>query len=538
MSPEKKSIGNAFWRRFSLCTALAVAAIAAAIWGHGAWRKYQKADAVETATAQARVNRLFASIEDNLQGHWSHFQKDVHRTFAEFTELSAVSFFFPKAFPNIRTTYIRLATRDFAFAPKKAPYKVEGTKAWYKDEDFLGDVVTDCEIPVATGERFKATRILKDLIPAIEGTNVCETIDTRFETAAMVKRRLAAYREKYGSWRLWCVGLNDYVVTPGGARTADFYFDAFLDDSIADLAAQISILSPADLFASYVGTDRDLSGALDQIDDAISPLDQFRLPFPEGERLALRASDITPVEPVEPSWLAPGTVEEDLFTPFTNRIDALRRARVTTLEGYLSAARSDSTNAVALWAESAKINPDDPILMNLGDILDMDARRYLAIGNVNGALNCYENRAEIFPDDVATIHNFGVCLKKAGKSDVALRAFKRAIAMDPLDDSHRMELVEAAEAAGKIDVAARQADILSARHPKDPAIMLLAAKLWARSSNPARDKDKALKLASAALRAARDLGADEKTYRVGLADVLIECGEVAQGMKIKRELRK
>lgn len=527
-----------FWRVYILATVLSVAAIAGAFAAAGFIKRFMAEDEIESAHARARAGRLMLYFKSSLDSHWSHFQKDVQRTFREFCQLAVLSAIVPDELGNIRTTYIRLATRDLAFAPKVAPYKTEGNRAWYKDADFLGDVETVDEIPVVLGARFKATGLLKKIIPAIEGEKLCETIDTRFETAAMVKRRLADYKSRNGSWRLWCVGLKDFIVTPGGARTADFYLDAFLDDSLADLAAQISITSPADLFASYIGTSEELEPALAAVDEsAEDPLGVYKLPFPEGAGLLLRASDVTPEEPVAPAWLLPGSVEDDLFAGFTNRIDIVRRARTTALKGFLEADAGNPKAAVELWAEAARANPGDALLMNLGDLLDLDARRYLAIGNVNGALNCYENRSEIFPDDVATIHNFGVCLKKAGKSDIAVKAFMRALAMDPQNESHRMELVEAAEAAGRIDLAARQADILAAHHPNDPAIKLLAAKLWCRSANPARDNTKALALANGALRAARALGADERTYKVGLADVLIECGEVEQGMKIKMELR-
>ena len=73
----------------------------------------------------------------------------------------------------------------------------------------------------------------------------------------------------------------------------------------------------------------------------------------------------------------------------------------------------------------------------------------------------------MFPTDVAAIHNFGVCLKKAGHPGMAARVFARAVELDPLQDAHRLELIDSADAGGHPDIAVRQIDVLLKRRPDD-----------------------------------------------------------------------
>ncbi|MBR1870906.1 MAG: hypothetical protein IJ802_03680 [Kiritimatiellae bacterium] len=497
------------------------------------WKKFLAWVAVAVLAAAYAFSAM--EMTPRLEHDWVYLQENVKRTFAEYKTLFAWSCLYPWELPRARETYIRLATRDLAFSPKNAPQRVEGDLKFYRDDDFLGEVVTSNDWPIVTGKRFAGTRALKETIPLIEGEAFCETIDARTESACEIKKRLADYKNRHGAWRLWCVGLNDYIVTPGVTRSADFYLDAFMDEALFEKLADADVFSPAELFASYLGTDRDLGEALDAIEDDDGWFGKYKLPFAEGAALRLRATDLAPEEPVPPEWLVAGTMESEDFDALLEDIARYRAARVEALRGFLAADAGDEAAALGHWAAAAKVDERDVLLRNLADTLDMNARRFIAIGNVNGALKCYENASEIFPDDAATVHNFGVCLKKSGNADDAVKVFMRALALDPENDAHRSELVEAAEAAGKTDLAARQADVLVAHDWGNPAAYLRAAKLWCSKSNTARNDSKAVLLAKEALRLA---GETNELYKTGLADVLIETGSVVEGMKIKRSLRK
>ena len=204
------------------------------------------------------------------------------------------------------------------------------------------------------------------------------------------------------------------------------------------------------------------------------------------------------------------------------------------LLGFEDADRGASTNAIERWAAAAKVNPRDPLLGNLADSLDLEARRFLRLGNINGALHCYENRLLIRPNVVAAVHNFGVCLKKAGHWAVAARIFTKAVTMDPLTDEHRYEMVETCAASGLEDVATRQLEVLMKRHPDDPALKLRTARLLTVDSNKARDTARAIALAEEAVRLT---GWKDRAYVQGLADVYIASGRTVMGMGLKKKMR-
>lgn len=496
-----------------------------------------------TVVVVAAVGAYLFSIPvmtERLDHDWKYFQMNTKRTFSQFLKLSALSYAYPNLWSRPRSVWIRLATQDYAFSGG-VPYRVEETngveRAYYRAEDYLGDVVTEDEWPVKLGERFKATRLLKTLIPAVEGEKICKVLDARVLPASRFKRILEDYSARHGGWRLWCIGEKDYILTPPVLRTADFYIDAFRDDAMFAGFVEAGIVSPADLFASYIGTDYDVMPALEDITsrgELMGIFDTLRLPFAKDGELALRVTDFTSDPPPPLKWLVPGSISDEEFSLFTNKIEVARNARVTALKGFLARASGRADEAVELLAEAAKTPCGDPLLQNLADMLDLEGRRYLAIGNANAAMMCYENRSAIFPSDLATIHNFGICLKKGGHPEEAAKVFLQAVMLDPENDAHRLELVETAAASGKIALACRQLDVLIGRHPDDPSLKLRAAKLWCRSDNSARDNARAVSLAEEAV---TQTEGKDKGFLLGLADVYIETGDVMKGVNLKRSLR-
>ena len=132
------------------------------------------------------------------------------------------------------------------------------------------------------------------------------------------------------------------------------------------------------------------------------------------------------------------------------------------------------------------------------------------------------------------MHNFGVCLKKAGHWGVAARVFTKAVTMDPLTDEHRYEMVETCAASGLEDVATRQLEVLMKRHPGEPALKLRTARLLASESNKARDTARAIALAEEAVTLT---GWKDRAYVLGLADVYIAVGRTVMGMGLKKKMR-
>ena len=365
-------------------------------------------------------------------------------------------------------------------------------------------------------------------------------INARLLSRARMKGILADFRATFVHYHLWCTGRNDYLLTSGGNVLADEAADLF--DAPKPYAAFVSAdaVSPAELFACYVGTDFEVDPVFFEVPTEghggavwTAPHLAFAPP-PTNHLAAVRPASLMTYHIPSLDWVKQGLLDKDVFKSLTNGMQRAQAARREALLGFDEADRGASTNAINRWSAAAKVNPRDPLLLSLADSLDLEGRRFLRIGNVNGAIQCYENRLLIRPEDVAAVHNFGVCLKKSGHHDVAASVFAKAVTMAPEVDEHRLELVECCAASHKEDIACRQLDVLMKRHPADPALKMRAAKLLCLRANKVRDESRAVELAEEAVRLT---GWKDRAYVQALADVYIDVGRTVMGLGLKKKMK-
>ena len=489
-----------------------------------------------------------------LRHAWIYLQENATRRYSTFLGLSAASIAMPWCLGDMRSAYINLASRDYGFAKGGQPYKVERQNglevAYFANEDYGGDVVTLNGWPWITGEKFKSTRLLKDLLPYALGisrtgavTNSplpARKIDARLLSMARMKGILEECRGNFGDFDLWCIGRYDYLATPACEVAADRLMSIFDEPKTFELFAEAGVYSAADLYACYVGSAREVMGAFAKV-AAYGPLrgalTASRLAFsppPTGDLQPVTASRIMPyyLRPVR--GLVQGGADELVYASLTGRVNVVQAARREIIRGFDAADGGVSTNAHACWQQAAEINGRDPLLRGLADSLDLEGRRRLRMGDAKGALQCFENRILIAPRDAAAVHNFGVCLKKAGQMDMASRVFLKAVTMDPRNDEHRLEFVECAAASGHEDAASRQMEVLMAHNPGDHRLKIRAAKLLAMEKNAIRNETRAIKLAE---EAAAAVNWRSREIVQGLADVYIEAGRVMMGMGLKKRMK-
>ena len=365
-------------------------------------------------------------------------------------------------------------------------------------------------------------------------------LDARLLSRARLKGVIAAFREVFGGYRLWCTGRLDYVLVAGGNVLADEVLELFEKPAAYGVFASVGAVSPVQMLACYVGTDAEIDPGLAGVPAYgalraawTAPRLAFA-PAPTNHLAAVRASHLTPYYIPDVPWFLRGTADPGVYAAVTNGMRDVQAARREILVGFDNADGGSSTNAIEHWSTAAKMNPRDPLLRGLADSLDLEGRRYLRIGNAGGALRCYENRLLIRPDDVAAVHNFGVCLKKSGRLDMAAGVFAKAVKMDPRTDEHRIELVECCAASHKEDMACRQLEVLMKRHPEDPALKMRAARLLCLRDNRARDVSRAIELAEEAVRIT---SWKDRSYVQALADVYIESGRTLMGMGLKKKMK-
>ncbi|MGN0852673.1 MAG: glycosyltransferase N-terminal domain-containing protein [Kiritimatiellia bacterium] len=453
-------------------------------------------------------------VVPRLNRAWDYLRMNASRRYAAFAGLSAATLVYPWCWPAARETCRTLRQREIA-----------GT-------DEFG--VT----------RHQATARLKVLLPEVFRPRKTVAFDARLASLADLKGVHDLMCEAGGGYWLWCVGRWDYLFVAKNGPEArpilslDSFLDAFserFDDFVS-----AGVYTPADLFASYMGDETTVAPALadisvwDRFLSAVLPLRQMFAPRPTGGCAPVVASHLMPRDLPTLDWIDRGGTDARVFLKFMERIDSVQVARRAVLLGLDAADLGASTNAIGKWAAAAKVNPRDPLLLGLLDSIDLEGRRFLKIGNLNGAIRCYENRLLIRPDDIAAVHNFGVCVMKAGHPDVAARVFARAVEMDPLADEHRLELVASCAASGHEDIACRQLDVLMKRHPDDPALMMRAARLLCLKSNAARDDSRAIALAESAVRITNW---KDRAFVQALADVYIETGRVILGMGLKKKMK-
>lgn len=480
-------------------------------------------------------------VPSQLRHSWIYWQEDVTRNVGKFYALAAATVFYPQCWREARAAFIHVATKDLGFAKGK-PYLVEKREGHifrhYRDPDY-GEVITRDDWPVKTGDRFKVTQCLAQLMGEVFETEV-RTIDTRVMTMARLKGVLNEYKQEYGSYHLWCIGRHDYLLMPAAFYAFDKLLERFNDEKRYEQFAEVGIYAIVQLFACYVGDDFEVDNAFKNYPAHGEWLARLTAPRllcrsePRGALAKVRGSYLMPLTHQDYGWLKPKEEMKQMYIDFTNSISKVQEARRNVLRGIDAADRGVATNALELWARAAKVNPKDPLLQNIVDSLDLEGRRRLAVGDVNGALHCYENRLLVWPQDVAAVHNFGTCLRCAGHPEEAAKVFMKAILMQPKVDEHRLAFAEAASVSGHIDAATRQLEVVLKRRRDDAYVMMRLARLLARAKNPLHDEARAVQLAE---RAAELTHRKDRAILLDLADVYIDVGRVLQGVGLKKQLK-
>ena len=432
----------------------------------------------------------------------------------------------------------RVVGAEAAFYRK--PFETAGVKVL--DEASPADIVlvatrpdwlTGTDFP--TGEEWQHLAGMR-----AEGGLVAVHIDMRRLALGRLKGILGEFRAMFGPYFMWCIGANDYVVTSAAELTADKLYDLFADEKASEAFAETGIYTPADVFACYMGRDMEIEPGLQKVPVAVRKTVTWKEARQALDSLSakdasyVRPGMLTPYYIPPMPWFTKGDAEPDVFAGTTNAMKVVQAARREFLAGFEDIGEGVSTNAIDRWAVAAKVSPRDPVLCGLVDVVDLKGRQLLGVGNVNGALGCYEKLLLIRPNDAAIVHNYGVCLKKGGQMEMAAKVFARAVELDPATDEHRMEMVECCVASGHEDVAVQVLDVLMKKHPDDPALKLRAAKLMSIRNGKARNTDRAIRLAEDA---AAKTGWKDRAYVFGLAEVYIECGRVKDGVTLKRKMK-
>lgn len=232
-------------------------------------------------------------------------------------------------------------------------------------------------------------------------------MDVRGMTADAFRRQLEEFpgREVH----VWMPGEKDWLLV-GHMDTNRVSLAKAMEWFAADTNCTMSV---PEVFASYVGTREE-----------ILPAFSNKL---QGE---VRAEWFVTKELPELNWLDVSGIDEDILNAVLTGIGVVQSVRRDILQGNMLAAQAKDKQgeekAIEFWEKAAKENPNDPMLQERIANLNRNARGFLEVDKTLQALKCYETLVLIRPNDATAMHNFGMCLKKIGKLDLAKKVLKRA----------------------------------------------------------------------------------------------------------------
>ena len=208
---------------------------------------------------------------------------------------------------------------------------------------------------------------------------------------------------------VWMPGEKDWLLI-GNLSTNAVPLAKAMEEFAADTNCLTSV---AEVFASYAGTREDILPAFERkLKGEVVPEWFITEKIPEID------------------WLDTSGIDEDILKQTLTEIRSAQVMRREFLKGNMLAAKAKDKKgeeaATDVWAKVAIRSPNDPMLLERIDRLNRNAKGFLEVGKPLQAMKCYETVVLIRPNDSVAIHNFGACLMKIGKRDMAEKVLKRA----------------------------------------------------------------------------------------------------------------
>ena len=234
-------------------------------------------------------------------------------------------------------------------------------------------------------------------------------IDAKDLRVCDFRRELAAVSPRA---TLWMPGEHDWLILGANRGMTNA-----LGAAMEAFASLDTTLSFPDVFCAYVGTVAETLPAF----EALAP-----------EAVVAPQNFVTKEIPDLP-WLDVSGVDEDIRQSTLSEIRSVQLVRREVIEGNMLAAvakdHPGERKAIEVWARAALRNPDDTFLVERLERLERNASGFRHLGRVLQAMKCYETMMLIRPT-ATRVHNFGMCLKRLGKLDLAEQVLARAREME------------------------------------------------------------------------------------------------------------
>ena len=234
-----------------------------------------------------------------------------------------------------------------------------------------------------------------------------KVVDVRGMSAAELLRALKEFPGK--DVHVWMPGEKDWLLI-GNLSTNAVPLAKAMEEFAADTNCTTSV---AEVFASYAGTREDILPAFERkLQGEVVPEWFITTKIPEID------------------WLDVSGIDEDILRATMSEIRSAQVMRREFLRGNMLAAKATDKKgeeaATEVWAKVAIRSPNDPMLLERIDRLNRNAKGFLEVNKPLQAMKCYETVVLIRPNDPVAIHNFGACLMKIGKRDLAEKILAKA----------------------------------------------------------------------------------------------------------------
>jgi hypothetical protein len=236
-------------------------------------------------------------------------------------------------------------------------------------------------------------------------------VDVNGVTAAKFKKMLESF--SLADSKLWMVGEKRWLVT-GRNRPTKIYLEDMLEIFAREGAVEDLVTakcpSLATLLAGYAGMIKDIMPAFDGGNLSAEVRPEFFL-----------TRNIPSIE-----WVSASGLDEDIAGQMEAQYMALQKERRNIVEGNILAEAGKEKEAIEKWSAAAAKSPADLFILERLDRLDRNARGFVEVGKILMAMKCFETMVLIKPNDAVAVHNFGMCLQKFGRGDLAKKVFARA----------------------------------------------------------------------------------------------------------------
>lgn len=163
------------------------------------------------------------------------------------------------------------------------------------------------------------------------------------------------------------------------------------------------------MFSGYVGTVSEVMPAFESGDMAAEVKPEFFL-----------TREIPAVE-----WISAEKVDKDVREKTFADIRSMQVVRRLAVEGGMLALVGEDEKALSGWNRALMRNPCELFVRERIDRLERNAKGFLEVKKVLQAMKCYETIIKIDPGDLGALHNFGVCMRKIGREDIAKKILDR-----------------------------------------------------------------------------------------------------------------